>query len=61
VGARAFTLLDNGVGQVFVERGRIGQPYLVLKVFCRPANQLRALSSGPTTVVFDRIGAEWVP
>ncbi|HZL74388.1 MAG TPA: hypothetical protein VFB83_03350 [Propionibacteriaceae bacterium] len=55
-----FVLLDNGAGPVLVERGRTGQPYLVLKISCRPVNQVQPLSDGPNTVVFDRIGAEWV-
>jgi hypothetical protein len=59
-GGRSFELVDPGVGQVLVERGRVGRPYLVLTVACRPTHQDQPRLGSLNTVVFDEIGNEWL-
>lgn len=58
-GQREFTILRPNAYPLFAERGRTALPYLVLNIGCRSNSQPKP-NWDSTTVVFDRVGAEWL-
>lgn len=58
-GQREFTILRPNDNPMFAERGRTGLPYLVLNIGCRSSSDPKP-NWDSTTVVFDRVGAEWL-